>query len=242
MAEHAGAVDLVFIDPSEIALLGTAAMTGLRVIGSAWDEWQQLVGIGGPARLENCELITTATPGFCLVLLCAGRQPSVSHCYFHTSSGTQYAVRNFDSTDVYFPDNYFGRLDTAQIHGLMIEDGHDTPGIGYVTIAPVWDHFEWLDVPEREPRAPLPEVTTLELWPNPAARSVQLRLLSPTGVRDLRRVEIYDILGRLSSSIDVSPFQSTGLAVDLSAIPAGQYFVRAQSVSAVVTKSIIVIK
>ena len=214
-AEHPGSVNVY--EGGEIGV-GAASVTGLRVIGNPMVITQFMLYVSsGQARIWNCQFFPAADHGCQLAFMCGGQAPYVRNCGL-TMSGANWYVWNLDSTDISMPYNYYGTVDTTTIH-LFIDDGHDYPGLGYVTVSPVADTFEWLAA---EPRLPIAQERQIELYPNPSNGVISINM---KGLQTIQQIDLFNILGqRVWSLSGIFERKGEHLKFDLP-LPTGSYFI-----------------
>jgi len=238
-AENHGAARIWGEPGSEIIVLrGGAELIGFQILGNFLAIFQVLLRIeNGPGVIYNCEFLPAARFGLQLSILSRGFPPSIRHCRFYLS-GSSHIADNYDSTDIWMPDNYYGTLDTAMIH-LFIWDGQNDPELGFVTISPVADTFEWLGV---EPR-PLPNTFALhQNYPNPFNGSTRIAFdLPKAGPVTLR---VYDLLGReVATLVDgVRVAGQHSVLFDGSRLASGIYFYRLEAGGGHEVKKMVLLK
>ena len=202
-----------------IEMHGSAELIGFPIIGEYIALYQLLVDIvGGPAVINNCEFVPAARiGGHQLGILANGHPPIIRNCRFYFS-GSHPIAENYDSTDIWMPHNYYGSSDTTMIH-LFIWDGQNDPELGFITISPVADTFEWLAV---DPRSPIVQERRIELYPNPSHGTISINL---NRMMNIQQIDVFNILGqRVWTSPEVRNPQANTLKFNLP-LPSGSYFI-----------------
>lgn len=225
------------------SLHGTATLIGLHVIGDPMAILQYLVRIwGGPAKIYNCRLTPWERMGTIVEVRANGNPPDISHCSLDYADGFS-ILANFDSTDFWMQNCYFfnGLTDTTQIH-RFIRDGHDVSTLGYVTISPLADSFQWLPVGREIPPSLLPiDHTLIRVYPNPFNSTFSISLDVP--LHQEVTVLLYDLLGREVDVIQRGRLESATLSYSAPAsLASGIYFVRAVTARDAVMRKVVLLK
>jgi|WetSurMetagenome_2_1015567.scaffolds.fasta_scaffold252048_1 hypothetical protein len=195
LAEHSGFASIYGnTDQYVIWLRRYATMSGFFITVHWPSIMQDLVVANEGCTIRNCAFLPDTRIGSQLTLSGENPQPIVRNCGF-SLIGSTFAIVWGGVHDLWMPNNYWGMIDTAQIHGRIDDGSHGDTTRGRVFVTPVWDHFEWLSVHgERQSNALVDKLQIKEVCPNPfnARTTISLSVPRPSYIS----ATVYDLLGR----------------------------------------------